>query len=79
MSNNALEIILQELKKVTEQFLTNEGPLNKIIHACNRFIALRGCARLDRIKQELNEALHKIDEYAETLKRLIGNANKYFD
>lgn len=79
MSNLALETILRELKKVAELFLNNEGPLDKIINACNRFIALQGLARLDKIKQELNEALHKIDEYTKAIKRLIADAGKYLD
>ena len=79
MSNLALETILRELKKIAELFLNHEGPLNKIINACDRFVALQGLARLDRIKQELNEALQKIHEYAETIKRLIADAGKYLD
>ena len=79
MSNFALEPIIQEIKKVAELFLRHENPLDKILNACNRFIALKGFARLDRIKRELNEALHDINEYAEALKRLITDAGKYLD
>ena len=69
MSNLALETILRELKKAVHSLLNNEGPLNKIINACNRFMALKEFARLDRMKQELKDASHDINKYAEAIKR----------
>lgn len=76
MSNLALEIILQELQKIAESFLKHGSPLDNIINACRRFLALQGLARIDGVIDDLNTALAVLEEHFERLKRLIKEANK---
>ena len=76
-THNILEDIVRDLKKLANGLLIPQGPLDKIILVCNRFIALKDVVSLSKVVDELQLSFEDLEAYVLKMKKLLAGLCKY--
>ena len=73
---NTLEPIIRDMKKLVNHLLTPHSPLDRIIIVCNRLLALKGSADLNKALEELRAAFSNVRECVNTLEEFVDRLTK---
>jgi hypothetical protein len=73
---NIIENKLKEIRKIISLVTLPNNPIDKILGACDRYLALREACNQENVMKQIKEGIHLLEVQIDAIKELVKSIEK---